>query len=123
MKKFMFILAFLFGVVIAYGQSPAPDPDTLQNPVKQIDPEVKQLPPDLHYSKDVVRINADELPPAVLKNLKEIEPSGWEKSVVYRDKKEKVFIVEMREDKNNKTYRFDEEGKLVRSEDEDPDRN
>jgi hypothetical protein len=123
MKKCIFILGMLLGAIITYGQSPAPDPDTIKNPVKQIDPEVKQLPPDLHYAKDAVRINADELPPVVLKKLQQVEPTGWEKSVVYRGKKEKIFIVEMRDNQNTRTYRFDTEGKLLKDEDDKDDKN
>ena len=114
---------FSAAAAISYGQAPAPDSDTLKNPVKQIDPEVKQLPADLHYAKETVRINAEELPAVVFSRLKEIEPQGWEKSVVYHHKKDKYYVVEMREHDNDKTYRFDYEGKLLRADERDDDDN
>jgi hypothetical protein len=123
MKKLLFILIVLLGGLTSslFAQAPAADPDTLKNPVKQIDPEVKQLPPDLHYAKETVRINADELPAVVFTRLKEVEPEGYEKSVVYHHKKGKYYIVEMREDGNDKTYRFDYEGRLLKAEERDGD--
>jgi hypothetical protein len=114
MKRLLLIIAMTAGIVTAYAQSPAPESDTVKNPVKQIDPEVKQLPQDMHYAKESVRINADELPAAVLKKLKALEPTGWEKSVVYHYKNAKFYMVEIREEGNSKTYRFDYDGKLIK---------
>jgi hypothetical protein len=114
MKKLIILFTLVFGSLSIYAQTPTPDPDTMKNPVKDIDPEVKQLPPDLHYAKEEMRINAEELPAAVLDTLKRLEPKGWEKSVVYHDRKENTFIVEIRESGNEKTYRFNKEGRQIK---------
>lgn len=113
MKSVAVLILALLPAVICLAQSPAPDPDTLQNPVKHIDPEVKQLPPDLHYIEDWERIDADELPSAALAALRKLEPDGWEKSVVYRYKKHNTYRVEMRQDGNNRVYLFDRNGKRL----------
>lgn len=96
-------------------QSPTPDPDTLKNPVKQIDPAVTQLPPGMHYVDEMVRINAVELPAAVLDSLKKIEPTAWEKSVVYSDKKKNIFVVEVRGHEKEITYRFSKDGTRLKA--------
>lgn len=113
MKTLIISLAMSLAVTVAFSQSPAPDPDTLQNPVKQIDPEVKQLPPDVHYADESVRINAEELPEAVLNTLKTLEPGGWEKSVVYHYTKKNYYIIEIRAHDRKKTLYFDKSGKQL----------
>jgi hypothetical protein len=118
MKKLILIFAVAASTVIAYGQSPVADPDTLKNPVKQIDPEVKQEPADIHYVDEMTRIGADELPPVVLDSLKKAEPASWEKSVMYRDKKEGLFLVHVREGGQEKTYRFNKDGRRLKNLDE-----
>jgi len=110
-------LILAIAAIAGWSQSPAPDPDTLKNPVKQIDPEVKQMPSDLYDANEYTRINADELPAAVLDKLKELEPSGWEKSVVYLERKKKIYHIEIREEESEKKhYRFDAAGKQLKDE-------
>lgn len=119
MKTLLILLVAICGAGITYGQSPAPDPDTLQNPVKQIDPEVKQLPANGYDAKSVVRITADELPLVVRDSIKRLHPTGWEKSVVYRDKKSSLYIIDVREAGGQKVYKFDQSGKRLRDENEE----
>ena len=123
MKKIMFSIAAVLCSVAAMAQQPSPDPDTLKNPVKQIDPEVKQEPADIKYIDEKVRITADELPGAVRNSLRQLEPTAWEKSVVYRDKKENMYIVEIRESGNEKTYRFDKDGNRLKNLDDEEEDN
>lgn len=104
------ILGLIAAGFTTYAQQPAPDPDTLKNPVKQIDPEVKQPPADIHYVDDMPRIAATDLPPIVLDSLKKREPVNWEKSVVYHDKRNNSYVVEVRNAGQEKTYRFDTKG-------------
>jgi hypothetical protein len=124
MKQSIFVfLAMMACCLSAFAQQPSPDPDTLKNPVKQIDPEVKQEPADIKYVDEKVRITADELPSVVRDTLRRLEPSSWEKSVVYRDKKSNTYTVEIRESGNEKTYRFDKNGKRLKNLDEETDDN
>jgi hypothetical protein len=115
MRKILMIIILLLPAVLAFAQQPAPDPDTVKNPVKQIDPEVKQPPADIHYVDEMTRISAAELPAIVLDSLKKHEPATWEKSVVYRDKKNNSFMVEVRDGGEEKTYRFDREGRQLKT--------
>lgn len=121
MKKLFLILAISISGIVVKAQSPVAEPDTLQNPVNQGDPELKQIPADMNYVDERVRITADQLPAAVRDSLKMLEPTGWEKSVVYRDKKENIFIVEVREGGEEKTYRFNKQGKKLKNLDEKKD--
>jgi hypothetical protein len=117
--KILIALILITATVATYAQSPVADPDTLQNPVKQIDPEVKQEPADIHYVDEMTRITADELPAAVRDSLKKSEPTAWEKSVVYRDKKQDLFTVEVREGGQERIYRFNKEGRRLKNLDEE----
>lgn len=115
MKTLIFlILAFLLLFSISKAQSPVPDPDTTSNPVKQIDPEVKQEPANIHYVDEQVRIGVEQLPSAVKDSLKRLEPAAWEKSVIYRNKNQKIYTVEVRDGGQEKTYHFNSDGKLLR---------
>ncbi|MBT1703527.1 hypothetical protein [Chryseosolibacter indicus] len=123
MKKLVIASLLSAGSFIAFAQQPSPDPDTLKNPIKQIDPEPKQQPADIQYVDERERIAADELPQPVLQSLQELEPSGWEKSVVYRDKQHSVFIIEMRDNEQEKIYRFDREGRRLKNLDDKKGKN
>jgi hypothetical protein len=120
MKTLIMVVGLLFAGVVtdANAQGQAPNSDTTKNPVTQIDPEPKNEPADIHYVADMTRIAADELPRVVLDSLKKLEPVSWEKSVVYRDKQNKTFLVQVREGGAEKDYRFDREGRRIENSDE-----
>lgn len=109
----------MFMTLFVRAQSPTPDPDTLKNPSKQTDPEVKQEPANLHYIDESRRIAAAELPRPVLDSLKALEPAAWEKSVVYRQKDGQMFLIEIREGGQQKTYRFNRDGVRTRTLDDE----
>jgi hypothetical protein len=115
MKNIIFLLAITIAAFTAKAQTPAPDPDTLQNPVKQIDPEVKQEPADIHYVDEMTRITADELPTIVRDSLKSLEPAAWEKSVIYKSKNEDMYTIEVRDGGQENTYRFSKDGKRLKN--------
>ena len=115
MKKLIFMSAVILTAFIANAQTPAPDPDTLQNPVKQIDPEVKQQPADIHYVDEMTRVTADELPSVVRDSLKALEPAAWEKSVIYKSKNEDMYTIEVRDGGQENTYRFSKDGKRLKT--------
>jgi hypothetical protein len=119
MKKLLMIFSLAIAACSVQAQTPAPDPDTLKNPVKQTDPEVKQEPADIHYVDEMTRINADELPAAVLDSLKKAEPTAWEKSVVYKSRKNDQFTVEVRDGGQEKKYRFNKEGRHLKTLDQE----
>lgn len=106
------LVAFGFA---AAAQTPTPEADTVKGQSKQTDPEPKQEPAGLHYIDESVRIAAEELPPVVLDSLKKLEPQTWEKSVVYKQVKEDTYLVEIRDGGQERSYRFDKEGKKVKT--------
>jgi hypothetical protein len=115
MKKLLILLVMVATVSFTNAQSPTPDPDTLKNPSKETDPEVKQIPEGIHYIDESVRIATEELPAVVLDSLKKLEPQAWQKSVVYKQKKEDTYKIEIRDGGEERLYRFDNEGKRVKT--------
>jgi hypothetical protein len=118
MKVFLCITIFAAVSIQAAAQSPVPESDTTQHPIKQTDPELKNIPANTHYVDEMTRITADELPPAVLDSLKASEPSTWEKSVVYKHKSNDLFTVEVRDGGQEKKYRFNKDGTRLKNLDE-----
>jgi hypothetical protein len=116
--KTILILLMLTAAIAVTAQTPTPDSDTVKNQSNQIDPEPKQEPTGLHYIDESVRITAEELPAVVLDSLKEIEPQAWEKSVVYKQKKEDHFLVEIRDGGQERTYRFNKDGSRIKTMDQ-----
>lgn len=113
------ILLITFGLLIAVAavvaQTPAPEPDTLRDPVKQTDPEPKTLPPDSRYIRDEVIITPQQLPPAVKQTLESgTLYDGWEKSKLYKNKSGSVFIIEITKGDTTRTFHFDKLGRPVK---------
>lgn len=119
MKTLIYLYVVVLASVTAYAQQPSPDPDTLKNPIKQIDPVPAQEPAEIQYVDESVRIAADELPQAVLDSLKALEPAAWEKSVVYREKNGEGYRIEVRDGGQERNYRFNKEGVRVKTLDEE----
>ena len=115
MKKFALVLAGItIGLTAAvYAQSPAPQPDTLKDPIDQGDPELKVLPRDnANYAETQIKITPKQIPAAVKQTLESgTQYSGWEKGSLYRDKSGKKFIVEIMKADTTRTYFFDPSGK------------
>jgi hypothetical protein len=113
MKKLIATVAgILFFATIVWAQSPVPDPDTLKDPVKQTDPEVKVGPKETNYKADRLKITPAEIPRAVRQTL-ESSPtySGWEKAAVYKNENGSLFFVEITSGDGAQTFRFDKTGK------------
>jgi hypothetical protein len=116
MKKLVAILAGLFiTIAAAHAQSPAPEPDTLRDPVKQTDPEGRVLPRDVNYADDHQKITPKQLPAGVLQTLESsTQYDGWEKAFVYKNKSGSVFTIEITRADTTRTYRFDKLGRPVK---------
>lgn len=115
MKKIIWlpIVLSLMAVSAALAQIPTPDPDTVP-PIKEGDPALRQLPPRDDYADDRQRIVPEELPDPVKQTLESsAEYAGWQKAVIYRDKKKEDYIVEFTERGKTTSYRFDKEGRPV----------
>ena len=110
-----FFLCLLFGTAICtYAQSPVPEPDTLKNQVRQIDPVPQTMPQDANYTANKIKITSVEFPEAVKKTLSAgSEYKGWEKGTAYKSKDGKMYLLEMSEGDTTRIYRFDTTGKLL----------
>jgi hypothetical protein len=109
----LFFLSIVFCTAALLAQSPAPEPDTTQVPVKQTDPEIKVQPRDANYTgSDDRRIMPAEIPPAVKRTLESSpEYTGWEKGTIYKNKSGNKFTIEVTRGDTTRTYRFDKGGK------------
>lgn len=115
MKKLASIVAGLFITAAVYAQSPAPEPDTLRDPVKQTDPEGKVLPRSSNYAEDHQRITAKQLPPEIQRTLEASpEYEGWERATIYKGKSGNLYIIDITKADTTKTYRFDKLGRPVK---------
>lgn len=113
MKKLIMTFAgIFFFAATALAQTPIPDPDTLKDPVKQTDPDVKVGPKDTNYKADRIRITPAEIPRAVKRTLESSSTySGWEKAAVYKNENGSMFYVEIATGESVHTFRFDQAGK------------
>jgi hypothetical protein len=116
MKKLvLFLTASLFaGASALYAQTP--EPDTLRDPIKQGDPELRTLPPQAEYRKDMVIVKRNEIPAVLQKALRDPEYKGWEKATIYRNSSSTLYLVEIQEPAKTRVYRFDKNGKRTDNE-------
>lgn len=115
MKTIVFLSFFLFGtIVLVHAQSPVPEPDTLKNQVRQIDPVPQTMPQDANYTANKIKITAAEFPESVKRSLNAgSEYEGWQKGAAYKSKDGKEYILEMHEADTLRIFRFDKNGKLI----------
>lgn len=113
MKTFiLFSMALLISAITAVAQTPAPEPDTLLDPVQQGDPAVRQLPPQVDYVKDMDRIVPEELPEPVRQTLESsAQYKEWQKAMIYQNKTKDQFVIQFKESDKTTTYKFDNNGR------------
>lgn len=106
MKKTILILActLCLGVVAVDAQ------DTTQRSKDSTSVQQSQ-----NYVKDMVKINATEIPASLRSTLQASQYKGWENASIYRSKNNDMYLVEMRDENDRaKAFRFDANGKLVK---------
>ena len=116
MKKVVFLslMVTLLASASVSAQTPAPEPDTLSNPVQQGDPAVKHLPPRMDYVEDKQRITPEEVPQPVKQTLESsAQYTDWQKAMIFFDKNKEEYIVEFKEAGTTTAYRFNKEGRPV----------
>jgi hypothetical protein len=115
MKTIYLLLFFVFGTAVYAGaQSPVPEPDTVKNQVRQIDPVPQAMPHDANYTAEKIKITTAEFPESVKKTLSAgSEYQGWEKGTAYKSKDGKMYLLEMSEADTTRLFRFDTSGKLI----------
>src|SRR5262245_56073443 len=111
MKKLILLLLLIASISAANAQ--IADPDTLRDPVKQGDPDVRITPPQALYRKEMTVIKQAQLPAAVKKSLQGSEYKGWEKATIYRNASSTLYLVEIQEPAKTRVYRFDKNGKRL----------
>jgi hypothetical protein len=113
MKKLAFIFLGMCMAAAVYSQSPAPEPDTLRDPVKQGDP-APENPPPVNYKADQVRIMSQDIPAPVRQSL-ESNPQydGWQKATIYKNRASSIYTIEFKDADKTRSYRFDKTGKPV----------
>ena len=67
-----------------------------------------------NFKKDMVVIQASEVPASLRTTLQGAEYKGWESGTVYRSQNNDIFIVETRDGDKTKIHRFDKSGKAVK---------
>jgi hypothetical protein len=108
------VAIFMIGLAAVNAQEPTPLSDTVKDPVKQGDPEVKNQPLNINYLNGMVKITPKELPAPVKQTLEAgSQYQGWERASLYKNKAGDSFIVEMKEGDRTKIFRFDKTGKPV----------
>lgn len=115
MKKLILtVCGLVLSTAVLMAQSPAPEPDTLRDPVRQIDPEPKVLPQNDNYAEDRVKITPKQVPDGVKQTLSSsTQYQGWEKASIFRVKSNNKFIVEITRGDTTRTFHFDKTGKPV----------
>jgi hypothetical protein len=116
MKKiaslFLSVCCLCFAAAV-YSQSPAPESDTLKDPVKQGDP-APENPPPINYKADQVRIMSQDIPAAIRQTLESNpEYEGWKKATIYKNRANSLYTVEFKEADKTRIFRFDKSGKPV----------
>lgn len=108
------LIPLLLAGTLAMAQGPAPQPDTISNPVKEGDPAIKALPPRLDYVEDKKQITMEELPAPVQHTLQnDSKYRGWEKATIFHEENKDEYIVEFRAADNATTYRFNKAGTQI----------
>lgn len=107
MKNLIVMLIAFFAASAAFAQSPQQpsQSDTAQSMQKQ------------NY-QDMVKIRTSELPETVQSTILSPEYNGWQIKDAYRSNDNTGYTVNMKKGSEEKTFRFDAEGKLQEGDDQ-----
>lgn len=104
MKKIILILAGALCLSTAAVQAQDVPQDT-----------TRQSEQSQNYRKDMVKIQAAEIPTSLRTTLQDAQYQGWEKATIFRSKSNDMYLVEMKDaDGKTKVHKFDANGKAVR---------
>ena len=118
MKKLILILAgsLCLGVATVQAQDPTqPAKDSAATTIEAPQPSTEAVPAAPAYRKDMVQVQATEIPAGLKSTLDRPQFKGWESGAVYSNADKNVFIVEIKDEVEGrvKAYRFDAEGKPI----------
>jgi len=110
MKKIVLIIAGALCLTAAAVQAQ----DPTQQPRKDTIHYIQHSPPS--YLKDMVSIQATEIPDSLKSTLQGAQFKGWENGAFYRNQNADEFIIEIRDEVENRTkaFRFDANGKPIK---------
>lgn len=104
MKKIILILAGSLCLSTAAVQAQDVPQDT-----------TRQSEQSQNYRKDMVKIQASEIPTSLRTTLQDAQYQGWEKATIFRSKANDMYFVEMKDASGKmKVHKFDASGKAVR---------
>jgi hypothetical protein len=118
MKKLMLTCAGMLLIGLAAVNAQVTQ-DTTRTPVQQGDPAVSQPPAQdqtqgqANYQRDLEQVKSSDVPASLRSTLQGSEYRGWEDGMIYRNKSDNSYQVEIGEGTSKKTYRFDRNGKRV----------
>lgn len=68
-----------------------------------------------NYRKDMVTIQATEIPTSLRTTLQDAQYQGWENATIYRSKANDMYLIEMKDGSGKtKVHKFDAKGKAIR---------
>ena len=118
MKKIVLILAseLCLGAAAVQAQDPAQQPTKDSTSIQPSQPATPAQPDQPSYLKDMVKIEATEIPAGLQATLQRDQFKGWESGSVYKNQTGDVYIVEINDAVENRTkaYRFDASGKPIK---------
>ena len=105
----MIVAGVLFGAAATFAQdSTSTQSQQPQQPQQSESPEQQ---PSTDYTKDMVKIEATDLPETIKQTLAAPQYQGWEQSTIYRSRNNDVYLIQMGSGTEAKTYRFGPDGK------------
>ena len=112
MKKIILILAgaLCLSIGAVQAQDPQTDPSKDSTSIRPSDPTTPA------YRNDMVQIPATEIPEPIRNTLTGAQLTGWEKGTFYTNADKSIFVLEVRDDAENrvKAYRFDANGQPIK---------
>jgi hypothetical protein len=113
MKKMMLLCAsfLLVGLFAANAQSQ----DTTKRPTREGEElsQPTQQSNQMTQKKDLVKVQASEIPASLRKTLEDPMYAGWENSTIWKNKTNDQYTIELMTGNTTKTYRFDKSGKPI----------
>lgn len=124
MKKVMMTMAgmLFIGVVAVQAQSqdttvlPRQDTTVLPEPAPQPEPQQPERKEGSYMLRDMTALQASEVPAALRETLTTgSDYKGWDDPTtkIYRNKTSDLFVVQIMDGTQTKTYRFDKNGKPI----------
>jgi hypothetical protein len=105
------IIWLLFSLTMQAQSDSTRKDDSTNYTLRQKDNElVKQPQPDL------IQVDVDALPAALVKTLEKPKYEGWKNSIIYKQKSSDEYMLVIGDGEKATTYRFNAKGELIKKE-------